>query len=95
MSLVQRVGFYVNAVNHVFPPMKEMTQKILSVQFVMEKTIVVAPYMVSFPLKIPVQILPRQIIQHLMNMKKTEMPVLQNVLRVKFSAFMKMMPHCL
>ena len=69
MSLVQRVGFYVNAVNHVFPPMKEMTQKILSVQFVMEKTIVVAPYMVSFhtPFLRNVLILKRgQIIQHLM-----------------------------
>ena len=89
------VGFGVNAKTHVFPHLKETTQKILNGQFVTEKMIVVAPYMVSFPLKIPVQILPRQIIQHLMNIKKTEMTVLQNVLRVKFSAFMKMMPHCL
>ena len=68
MSLVQRVGFYVNAVNHVFPPTKEMTQKILSVQFVMEKTIVVAPYMVSFrtPFLKYVLIITRQIIQLLM-----------------------------
>ena len=69
MYLVQRVGFYVNAVNHVFPPTKEMTQKILSVQFVTEKTIVVAPYMVSFhtPFLRYVLILPRgQIIQLLM-----------------------------
>ena len=69
MFLVQRVGFYVNAVNHVFPPTKEMTQKILSVQFVTEKMIVVAPYMVSFhtPFLRNVLILPKgQIIQHLM-----------------------------
>ena len=69
MSLVQKVGFYVNAVKHVFPLTKEMTQKILSVQFVMEKTIVVAPYMESFhtPFLRNVPIRPRgQIIQHLM-----------------------------
>ena len=69
MFLVQRVGFYVNAANHVFPPTKEMTQKILSVQFVTEKMIVVAPYMVSFhtPFLRNVLILPKgQIIQHLM-----------------------------
>ena len=66
MSLVQRVGFYVNAVNHVFPPTKEMTQKILSVQFVTEKMIVVAPYMVSFLTFQCVLIKTRQIIQLLM-----------------------------
>ena len=92
---VRTVGFGVNAVKHVFPQRKEMTQKILRGQFVMEKMIVVAPYMVSFPFLWNVKILPRQIIQHLTKCKKMERPVLQNVLRVKFSAYMKMMPHCL
>ena len=83
------VGFGVNAVKHVFPQRK----------FVTEKMIVVALYMVSWYLdfllimrKI-VKIMP--VIQHLMKGKKTEMPVLQNVLRVKFSADMKKEPHCL
>jgi hypothetical protein len=61
--------------------------------------IVVALYMVSWYLdfllimrKI-VKIMP--VIQHLMKGKKTEMPVLQNVLRVKLSAYMTKETHCL
>ena len=92
---VRTVGFGVNAVKHVFPQTKETTQKILHGQFVTEKMIVVAPFMVSLPFLRNVKILSRQITQHLMNCKKMEIPVLQNVLRVKFSAFMKIKPHCL
>ena len=69
MSFVQRIGFYVNAVKHVFHLTKVTTQKILWVQFVTEEMIVVAPYMVSSrtPFLKYVPILPRgQIIQHLM-----------------------------
>jgi hypothetical protein len=64
---VRRVGFIVNAVTHVFPRTKEMTQKILCGQFATEKMIVVAPYMVSFHRDLRnVLIITRQIIQHLM-----------------------------
>merc|ERR1711935_273669 len=64
---VRKVGFIVNAVKHVFPQMKETTQKILCGQFVTEKMTVVAPYMVSFHTDLRnVKILPRQTIQHLM-----------------------------
>ena len=57
------VGFGVNARINVFPQTKETTQKILHGQFVTEKMIVVAPFMVSFAFLRNVKILPRQIIQ--------------------------------
>ena len=92
---IRMVGFGVNARINVFPQTKETTQKILHQQFVTEKMIVVAPFMVSLLFLRNVKILSRQIIQHLMKSKKMETPVLQNVLRVKFSAYMIRVPHCL
>ena len=92
---IRMVGFGVNARINVFLQTKETTLKILHRQFVTEKMIVVAPFMVSLLFLQNVKILSRQIIQHLMKSKKMETPVLQNVLRVKFSAYMQMVPHCL
>merc|ERR1712051_368778 len=63
---IRMVGFGVNARINVFPKTKEMTLIILHRQFVTEKMIVVAPFMVSLPLLRNVKILSRQIIQHLM-----------------------------